>query len=206
MTPNEVHERLLRRLHEAGISVRAASTLGQLVAYYQLLAKWNRRLNLTALPLDEPSTETFDRLFIEPLAAARLFSPSRIAWFDLGSGGGSPAIPLKVVLPSPSLTMVESKARKAAFLREVVRTLRLDAAVATMRFEELSEDVADVVTVRAVRLDEGSARAIHRALRSTGQLVVFHSVALPMLPGFITSASVRTPTAYEAHITALVKQ
>ena len=66
--------------------------------------------------------------------------PAPLAWFDLGSGGGSPAIPLKLVRPDARLTMVESKTRKAAFLREAVaQSGAADAAeVADERFEELS--------------------------------------------------------------------
>ena len=46
-------------------------------------------------------------------------------WFDIGSGGGSPAIPLKLARPTLPLPMVESKTRKAVFLREAVRALGL---------------------------------------------------------------------------------
>ena len=69
-------------------------------AYYRLLARWNRTINLTALSLDPLADEALDRLFIEPLAAAPYIrealdvTPLSV-WFDLGSGGGSPAIPLK---------------------------------------------------------------------------------------------------------------
>jgi 16S rRNA (guanine527-N7)-methyltransferase len=57
---------------------------------------------------------------------------------DIGSGGGSPAIPLKLCAPAASLTMVEAKARKSAFLREAIRALRLDrSSVETARYEEL---------------------------------------------------------------------
>ena len=45
---------------------------------------------------------------------------------DVGSGGGSPAIPLKLAVPRLSLTMVEAKARKSAFLREAIRHLGLE--------------------------------------------------------------------------------
>ncbi len=57
---------------------------------------------------------------------------------DLGSGGGSPAIPLKIARPEFALAMVESKGRKSAFLRDVIRQLSLSRAeVVTDRFENL---------------------------------------------------------------------
>src|SRR6185312_5103916 len=100
------------------------------------------------------------RLFIEPLAAARVIDDSWTPWVDVGSGGGSPAIPLKLVRPALNLTLVESKARKAAFLREVVRELGLTgASVETSRFEELAsrpeaQASTGLLTLRAVRIDQ----------------------------------------------------
>ena len=67
--------------------------------------------------------ETFDRLLIEPLIASRYLPSTDCSVIDVGSGGGSPAIPLKLAMPGISLRMVESKTRKAAFLREAVRRL-----------------------------------------------------------------------------------
>ncbi|HEX3645196.1 MAG TPA: 16S rRNA (guanine(527)-N(7))-methyltransferase RsmG [Vicinamibacterales bacterium] len=154
--------------------------LQPLEAYFELLAHWNARINLTALPLDPPTDEAFDRLLVEPLAAARQIpthTPS--VWFDLGSGGGSPAIPLKIARPALKLTMVESKERKGAFLREAVRALGLaDAQVETARFEAVAEKVtfansADVVTVRAVRTDGQLFDSAARMLKNGGQLLMF---------------------------------
>ena len=52
---------------------------------------------------------------------------------DVGSGGGSPAIPLKLAAPAVALTMVEVKARKSAFLREAIRQLELDSTSTSKR-------------------------------------------------------------------------
>ena len=62
--------------------------------------------------------------------------PSAEHLADLGSGGGSPAIPLALALRAPRLLMVESRSRKAAFLREAARMLELSADVVAIRFEE----------------------------------------------------------------------
>src|SRR5438874_7270794 len=102
------HERLNARARRAGVSV--ASDVGErLEIYFRLLARWNRKINLTAFPTDDPTDEAFDRLFIEPLAAAQHVDDSWTPWFDFGSGGGSPSIPLKLAKPDLVLTMVESK-------------------------------------------------------------------------------------------------
>jgi 16S rRNA (guanine527-N7)-methyltransferase len=161
--------------------------LEPLEAYYRLLEQWNATINLTALPLDAPTDATFDRLLVEPLAAAREidhitaafrrgFSP---VWFDLGSGGGSPAIPLKIARPALQLTMIESKERKSAFLREAARALGLaGASVVTERFEQLVSNhdfrsVADFATVRAVRADDELFSSTVELLKPGGHLLVF---------------------------------
>ena len=175
MTSREFRERLSRCARKA--RVRAPEEVfAPLETYYRLLAQWNVRINLTALPLKPPTDATFDRLFIEPLLAAELIPDVPGTWFDLGSGGGSPALPLKMVRPSLSLTLVESKTRKAAFLREVVRALKLPGTeVANMRFQELPTPTpaADLVTVRAVRLDRILLDESARLLRVGGHLLFF---------------------------------
>jgi 16S rRNA (guanine527-N7)-methyltransferase len=145
--------------------------------YFRLLAQWNVKINLTGLPLQPPTDETFDRLFIEPLAASTLITDAPAIWFDLGSGGGSPAFPLKLVRPTLALTLVESKTRKAAFLREVVRVLKLPGTdVANVRFEEFKLDAppaADLITVRAVRPDAALFKSSARLLKTGGRFLVF---------------------------------
>lgn len=178
MTQTEFAAHLSRRAERANVPV-SQEILPSLEAYVSILSRWNGRMNLTALQLDPPTDETVDRLIIEPLAAARHVPDDGATWFDLGSGGGSPAIPLKIARPSLELAMVESKARKAAFLREAVRALGLkNSRVDNARFEELAvqgENVgaADLVTVRAIRPDDALFAASAELLREDGRLLMF---------------------------------
>jgi 16S rRNA (guanine527-N7)-methyltransferase len=171
---------LLERSEWAGVEV-SDGAIEELGRYFELIAKWNATINLTALPLEPPTATTVDRLFIEPLAAARVFPRGPLVWFDVGSGGGSPAIPLKILYPEASLTMVETKARKAAFLREAVRLLALSQAfVENARFEVTAEArpaSTQLVTSRAVKLDEVFASSACRLLSSRGQLLAFRSTS-----------------------------
>lgn len=190
MTPKAFRERLHRRAKTAGLVVRP-DVVDALEAYLRLLTRWNAKVNLTALPLEEPTDETFDRLFIEPLAAARTIDDSWTPWVDVGSGGGSPAIPLKLAKPALVLTLVESKARKAAFLREVVRELGLaGASVETSRFEELANRPdgrasMGLLTVRAVRIEPKLIKSMVWMLRGGGRLLSFQpSPAASPLAGF----------------------
>ena len=171
------NNRLSARAASAGVTIDTGAK-AQLEAYVRLLTVWNEKINLTALPLKPLSDETIDRLLIEPICAARFVGGAPQAWFDVGSGGGSPAIPFKIVHASAKLTMVESTAKKTAFLREAIRVLELsEATVRNERFESVSHplNALDLVTVRAVRSDPVLFRTLHRLLAPTGRAFLFHS-------------------------------
>jgi 16S rRNA (guanine527-N7)-methyltransferase len=208
VTSREFRDRVLKRAKKADVQVSNA-VLEQLEAYYRLLALWNDKINLTALPLRDVTDQAVDRLLIEPLAAARYVPEEPITWFDLGSGGGSPALPLKVVRPSARLTMVESRTRKAAFLREAVRSLRLsDVVVEAVRFEVLAarrplRQTAQLVTVRAVKVDKAFLDVARAFLAPSGLLFLFSSFEMPprVAAGFETAQTVRLAPA--AHVGSL---
>lgn len=192
----DFRDRLARRAGDAGIYLTALE-LDRLEQYWDLLRKWNATINLTSLPLRGVPDQTLDRLFIEPLAATVLVSAAPMRWYDLGSGGGSPAIPLKVMRPMAQLTMVESRLRKVAFLREVVRRLGFEGTwIEAQRFEEISgsdlHNQADLVTVRAVRVDRRLADACSNLLRANGRLLLFAAVDRVIdVPRFRLERSVR---------------
>ena len=183
----QIRQKLARRAAKAGLSLSEASLDG-LEAYFQLLRKWNRRVSLTALPVDEGEDEAVDRLLIEPALAAKYLPYRDSAVIDIGSGGGSPAIPMKLVAPGISMLMVESKTRKAAFLREAARQLGLDrTAVQASRFEELLSkpnlhDSSDVVTMRAVKVEPKTLAAVQSFLKPRGLVFLFTAVSTPDVP------------------------
>jgi 16S rRNA (guanine527-N7)-methyltransferase len=178
----EFKERLQRRAKKAGLSV-GPDLSAKLEIYYRLLATWNQKINLTALNLAEASDESFDRLLIEPLAAARHAPSAPGKMLDVGSGGGSPALPFALAAPHLSLLMVESKTRKSVFLREAVRALGLTTAdVATARFEELLarpdlHEAHHLVTIRAVRVETRLLLSLQAFIRPGGQLFLFRGPA-----------------------------
>ena len=179
MANREFRERLTRRAKSAGISLEKPLIEG-LETYYQLLTKWNSKINLTAFRLTpEGDDQAIDRLLIEPVVAARYIPENARTLLDAGSGGGSPAIPLKLASTNLALRMVEVKTRKAVFLREAVRALGLrDTEVETSRFEELlprSElhEALDLVSIRAVRIETRTLNTLQAFLRPGGKLLLF---------------------------------
>ena len=182
MNSREFKTRLQRRATRAGLGVEPA-LLAQLEIYYRLLATWNQKINLTSLNLSDASDEAFDRLLVEPLVAARHAPPALHRMMDVGSGGGSPAVPFALAVPGLSMLMVESKTRKSVFLREAVRALDLKGAeVATARFEELLarpdlHEAHDLVTIRAVRVESRVLLGLQAFLRPGGQLFLFRGPA-----------------------------
>lgn len=169
-------ERLAAR--SAGAGVAALPAVAQRCsAYFDLLRFWNRKINLTGFDLEQPSDEALDRLFVEPLLAAREFS-SGLRIIDVGSGGGSPAIPFSAAVDATRLVMVESRQRKSTFLREALRVAQLPGSVETARAEALvgQDDIAgsfDVVTIRAVAVTQGLSSAMLSFLRAGGRVCRF---------------------------------
>jgi 16S rRNA (guanine527-N7)-methyltransferase len=176
--PSTFRVRIEERASLANLVVSEQSLSG-LETYYSLLERWNQRINLTALPLANSPIATIDRLIVEPLIASTILENVSGKWLDVGSGGGSPATPLKIVRSDLDLTFVESNQRKAAFLAEVIRTVPLPSArVVAERFEALSVDgngSADLVTMRAVRPDTALLDVIHRMLRPGAMALLFRS-------------------------------
>ncbi|MFO7665865.1 MAG: 16S rRNA (guanine(527)-N(7))-methyltransferase RsmG [Desulfobacterales bacterium] len=121
---------------------------GQFSTHAGELIKWNSKINLSAItdPL-----EVAVKHFLDSLAPARMI-PAGSSMLDIGSGGGFPGIPLKVILPSLSVTLVDSSRKKISFLKHVLRTLGLEGIDACQaRVEDLPEsrERFDVVICRA---------------------------------------------------------
>jgi 16S rRNA (guanine527-N7)-methyltransferase len=174
--------RLARRASRAGLQL--PDTLSeQLSAYYELLSRWNRKINLTAL--DDPD-QAIDRLLLEPIAAAKHVADGVRSLMDVGSGGGSPALPLALAIGNVQLVMVEVKARKSAFLREAIRTLSLSgsAEVEHARFEEVLAKPSllehfDVLSIRAVRIEGRVLNTVQAFVRPGGSVLLFRGPSGP---------------------------
>lgn len=123
-------DRLLLATQTLGLSV-SPDQIEQLVAYVDLLEKWNRAYNLTAI---RDRREIVDRHLIESLSIAPFLSgDSRV---DVGTGAGLPGIPLAIIEPSVHYVLLDSNGKKTRFLSEVKRALALsNIDVETTRVE-----------------------------------------------------------------------
>ena len=124
----------LRPELEAGLAQLAQepALAGPLLDYLALLARWNATYNLTAIrdPREMLAKHLLDSLAMQPFVRAL---PDLA---DLGTGPGLPGIPLAIATPGLQVTLVESNGKKARFLREAVRQLKLgNVQVAESRIE-----------------------------------------------------------------------
>ena len=213
MAPRDFTTRLTRRATRAGLFL-TDDLIEQLATFYALLSRWNQKINLTALHNPD---EAIDRLMLEPLMAARYIPATAQRLMDVGSGGGSPAIPLKLAVPRLALTMVEVKARKSAFLREAVRQLELtQTEVETARVEELLtkpelHEAFDVLSMRAVRVEARTLHTLQAFLKSHGQMFLFrgpHGPAIPqaVVPPLEWLETVPLVETLQSRLTTLVKR
>ena len=123
---------------EAGVFL-TGNQLDQFETYYQELARWNRRVNLTSIiGYQEVQIGHFlDSLTVCLAAPGSLSSSSRV--MDVGAGGGFPGLPLKLAFPGIHLVLLDSAGKKAAFLQHLVSLMELDSVeVLTGRAEDMA--------------------------------------------------------------------
>lgn len=221
MTSRRRLSRIIRRARHSGLDLADEVAAG-VDAYLSELAKWNAKINLTAFRIgDDATDEAIDRLIVEPILAARHIPHDVVELIDLGSGGGSPAVPLKIARPEIRLTMVEVKLRKAAFLRQLTRRLLLhDTVVENLRVEELLSRPElhgrfHAATIRAVRLERPLWTALQSLLTPRG--LVFHFTSRgrieAAIPPFrqasihpLSGDSVLVVTEKSAHVTSVSRE
>jgi len=138
-----------RTLGEFQIAVNDYQVL-QIQQYTSILLAWNEKINLTAI---RDPLEILNRHFCECMYATSTVPVEYGRLADVGSGAGFPGLPLKIIRPELDVMLIESNIKKATFLAEVIRDLRLaDARVLVSRYEELGEEVSplDFVCSRAL--------------------------------------------------------
>ena len=148
-----------------------------------LVTKFDRAAGLTSFRSREARIR---RYFAEPLAALN-WAPEGGLAIDIGSGGGSPALPMAIARPMLEWVLVEANVRKAIFLEEAVRALGLEKVrVHRGRYEAMASSKSpespknpknpknmDLVTCRAVKLEPKTRRRILSSLSTKGRFLWF---------------------------------
>jgi len=133
-------QKLIDGAQKLGINLNDKQ-ITQFKLYYQELVGWNKKFNLTTITdYQEVQLKHFlDSLtVISALTEEELRQPG-FSIIDIGTGAGFPGIPLKVFLPQSRLVLLDSKAKKAAFLQHVIEQLELDdVEVVVGRAEEIA--------------------------------------------------------------------
>ena len=173
---------LKRLLHEYSIEPDSDSGL-KLQTYLSLLEKWNRHINLTS----NIGWFSLEPLFHEGIWAAARYPADCKTHLDIGSGGGFPAIILKLFNTQIELDLVESRAKKCAFLETVVFELELKRVrIRMMRLENLLASCDqelktwDCVSWKAVRLTNRDLQRLYDKSSKKTQLWMFHGTGTPV--------------------------
>ncbi len=168
-------EILVSGARQLGVSLEEPQ-VDLLTRYLQELQRWNQRIPLTAI---REEREIVVKHFLDSLTYRKGFIPREgISVMDVGTGAGFPGVPLKIVYPGMVLTLVDSSAKKTAFLRHLIRVLGLQGvSVLTERVEELGkkappEGMTDIVVARALAPTEKIAQWVFPLLKAEGRLIL----------------------------------
>jgi len=130
----------------AGIIPVSRETLARLTAYVDLLIKWNQRINLIG---PQTVADIWRRHILDSAQLIRFLSPERGALVDIGTGAGLPGMVL-AILGVSDIHLVESDARKAAFLMEASRVTGAAVNIHIARIEAVPVIPATYIASRAL--------------------------------------------------------
>jgi 16S rRNA (guanine527-N7)-methyltransferase len=147
----------------------------QFAQHAQWLLQWNRKVNLTAIT---DSVQVAVKHFLDAIAPIQ-YIPAQGHLLDIGTGGGFPGIPLKILRPDQPMTLIDSVRKKANFVKHVIRQLALDGIEAShIRAEVLSLEYSGrgrfaVVVCRALADLKGAVRLAAPLLTPNGRIILY---------------------------------
>ena len=175
----ELREFTVSSARELGLTIEEIHA-DQFMYYLAHLIEWNKAINLTAII--DPK-EIIIKHFVDSLAALVATNfPQNCVVLDVGSGGGFPGIPLKIVRSDMRLVLVEPVQKKCSFLNSVIGLLQLqDVSTFDGTIEQYSKrplrHVIDLVVVRALKYEEIRSH-IPALLTSKGKIVLYRTEAI----------------------------
>jgi 16S rRNA (guanine527-N7)-methyltransferase len=144
-----------------------SKTMKRFAGHAAELMRWNKKINLTAI---QDPLEIAIKHVLDSIIPSVIIPRGKTKLLDIGSGGGFPGIPLKILIPSLSVTLIDASQKKISFLKQVIRTLKLKRIDAIhIRAQEMAG---------MVEFEKNFDIIISRALTS---LESFVAMALPLL-------------------------
>lgn len=143
--------------------------LEQLENFYNLLIKWNEKINLTRITEKE---DVYLKHFYDSLTITKVVDLTKINTLcDVGTGAGFPGVVLKIMFPNLKITLVDALQKRVNYLNEIIRDLNLtDIEAIHVRGEDLKETF-DVVTSRAVANIEKLVKYTMHLVNSNGVMI-----------------------------------
>ncbi|MDZ4733121.1 MAG: 16S rRNA (guanine(527)-N(7))-methyltransferase RsmG [Nitrospirota bacterium] len=172
----ELREFAMSSIRELGLTIGEIHA-DQFMRYLTHLIAWNKAINLTAII--DPK-EIIIKHFVDSLTALVATSfPQNGLVLDVGSGGGFPGIPLKIVRSDMRLVLIEPVLKKCSFLNSVVGLLKLhDVSTFNGTIEQYAKwplrDVVNTVVVRALKYEE-IRKHIPALLASKGKVLLYRT-------------------------------
>jgi len=168
---------MLRKQLENGIAelqlTLPDAAIAQLLQYLELLTKWNRAYNLTAVrdPAEMVSRHLLDSLAVTPYVLGDNCA-------DIGTGAGLPGIPLAIALPQKQFTLIDSNGKKIRFIAQAIAELGLKNVKAIQcRIESLQPEQAyDVVLSRAFATLADMAQGCEHVLSAQGVMLAMKGI------------------------------
>lgn len=121
--------------------------------YYELLISWNEKINLTAIT---DKQDVYIKHFADSISVLKYIDLAKKSIIDIGTGGGFPGIPIKIMCPDSKILLLDSLAKRVGFLNEVISSLGLNDISAIhgraedIAFEDDHREKYDIAVSRAV--------------------------------------------------------
>lgn len=149
------------------------SQIESFMIYLSELKKWNSTYNITALKTDE---DIIIKHFLDSLLYLKAIPEGNIKLADIGTGGGFPGIPIKIMRPQTELTLIEPTRKKVSFLRNIVRKTGLsEITILQNRIEQLGKEFNNCFDLIVSRATFGIKEFLDLScpfLNESGRLVI----------------------------------
>lgn len=171
---NQWIDLLMTGAKELGIAMDH-SQASQFGRYALILQQWNKKINITSIT--DPM-EIAVKHFLDSVAPSACI-PQQGTLIDIGTGGGFPGVPLKIMRPQQPMVLIDGVRKKINFVKQVLRELHLNNIEALqLRAEDLIRDRTntyqyDIIVCRALTDVDGILKLAAPLLKPKGRLVVY---------------------------------